>query len=316
MQREYGKNSYYDFAAFANEGAADSLARSSLIQSENMYRVCSLIAYGIGLAGKYDIAPFTKFGLIQTTERSYDGELEEVLEIKAAFPYDADSVDLNNAKTLRAPRQYDSALQSGAFSVPFIKAEVIESDYIVITMHVHPWIDFYEKQTRMLRAEALQRDNTLMSKRLDDLDRYKLYHLREPLKFLGQVIANFHVNKAYVGTFEGKPAFQPWSRVEERWLALVELTEKQLPGLCPVCGKVVDRRRSNKGGHPKKTCCNTHSDKLSNLKKKLLKESIENANISSPLSRDELEDLVRMLRWRDIVPNERPLRFKGIELLP
>lgn len=316
MNREYGENLYFDFAAFANEGATGSLDGSALIQSENMYRVCSLIACGIGLAGECDIAPFTRFDLIQTTERSYDDEPEEVLEIRAVLPHDPDNVSLNSESILRSPRKYSSTLQGGAYSVPYINTEVIESGYMVFTMNVHPWVGFHDEPTRMLRTQALLRNGTSITKKFDELDSSKLYNLREPLRFLGQAIANAHVNKAYAGTFGGKPIFQPWSWIEQRWLALVELTDKQLPGLCPVCGKVIDRRRNAKGGHPKKTCCNVHSDMFSNLKKRLVRESIENANISSPLSKDELEDLVRMLRWSGKVPNERPLQFEGIELLP
>lgn len=316
MERQYGRNSYYDFATFANAGATDALEGSALIQSENIYRASSLIAYGIGLASWSDIEPFTTFEPIQTTERSYDGEPEEALEIKVVLPYDPISLDISDSEFLRQPREYASILQSREYLISYVRADVISGSYMVFTMHVHAGLSFYDKRYHKTRKETLKHDDPQMSKALSDCyTAKKLYGLKDPFKFLGQFIANVHVNKAYVGTFGGKPEFHPVTWAEERWLALVQLSDKQLPGLCPVCGKVIDRRRSAKGGHPKKTCCNAHSDKFSNLKNRIRKESIENANFDSLTCNKELEDAVRRLRRIRKVPDERPLRFGGVELL-
>lgn len=215
MERQYGGSSYYDFAAFANAGATDALEGSALIQSENMYRASSLIAYGIGLASWSDIEPFTTLELIQATERSYDGEPEEALEIKVVLPRDPDGLDISDSEFLRQPREYTSILQSREYLIPYVKADVISGSNIVFTMHVHTGISFYNKQYHEARKEVLKHDDARISKVLSDCyTAEKLYGLKDPFRFLGQFIANVHVNKAYVGTFGGKPEFHPATWVE------------------------------------------------------------------------------------------------------
>lgn len=194
----------------------------------------------------------------------------------------------------QVPDEYDSVLGSNGFLVPSLSVERIGGgDYVIFEMHA------------IVRLELLDRSGN--SDNFDALMPYKL---------LGQVIANAHTSSIYVGTFDGKPKFRPKSRVDELWQTIVELTDKQLPGLCPVCGKVVDRRRGETVGHPKNTCSAKHTNKFTNLKAVVRRESVEDAEKETLANTEELQEAVRELRWtNDPSLNERPLRYGGVALL-
>ncbi len=83
-----------------------------------------------------------------------------------------------------------------------------------------------------------------------------------------------------------------------------------------MCGKVVDRRRGETGGHPKNTCSAKHTNKFTNLKAVVRRESVEDAEKETLANTEELQEAVRELRWtNDPSLNERPLRYGGVALL-
>lgn len=332
MMGEYAKSSYFDFAGFANAGGRDDLdedqltrlrqdcgyhpeldgkemQKLALVHSENMYRTSSLLAYGAGLASFRDISDFVSSRRVKTTMRS-ENEGEDGIEITIELPYMPQSFDIDSL-WLQVPRTYDSPLSSMPFRMPPVKIECIEECGIVLlTATAILWLGIVDRKERKLRSamlkEAPSEQREELIEKAIEIDMDNLKAIREPYKLLGQLIVNAHVARAYVGLFDGKPAFSPVSYVDQLWQAMSELSDKQLPGLCPVCGKVIDRRRDARGGHPKNTCCNAHSDKFTNLKARIRKKSLET---DKPLTRrNELEEAVRKERWEVDGRNERPLR--------
>lgn len=343
MNREYGKSKYFDYASFANIGGRadlskeelsrlvescgyqpglneEGIVRLALTHSENMYRAASLMAYGNGLAAFEDIERFALHRRIKSDIRSEDGA-EDAIEIEVMLPYRQECFNISTGK-LQVPHAYDSPLSSCAFQMPSVTVEAVDGNQaILVKAIVLPWLGLLDgaeyELRRIMREKAVtdeyMRKVSVLIARLDDDAYRRLGELREPYRLLGQLIANAHAVNAYIGVFGGKPEFVSKSYIDQLWQAMVELKDNQIPGICPICGKVIDRRRDAKGGHPKSTCCNAHSDKLSNERRRIRDESVEDANQVPITDSALLEQAVRKERWTRPGRNERPLKFKTFE---
>lgn len=333
MAGEHGRNRDLDFAYWANLGGKKNFTdkeiqglvsmlgysplergineqeakRAALIQSESLYRVSCLLAYGHGadngnLASLRDVSEFTWTNV--ESERAYDPDFPDDTSwrISAVLPYCEWYDDASLPSVIRTPPKNNDILNP---SKAFFKArrDVNKDEgFQVYTLAYLPVAS--------------------VPKSIGDVMRIA----REPYKTIGQVIANAYTFTNYVGVYDGKPAFATRTDLEfsSLWQVLVELTEKQAPGICPVCGRVIDRRRGKSGGKPRNTCA-AHSDKLQNMKKKLQAEKLDASNRENARREREglssvgnfgrnsvdIEEAVRLLRWHDASLNERPLRFPG-----
>ncbi|NGM18031.1 hypothetical protein GMI69_07205 [Eggerthellaceae bacterium zg-887] len=128
-----------------------------------------------------------------------------------------------------------------------------------------------------------------------------------PIKLLAQLAVNEFAKSNYIGMFDGKPEFKASCGIESIWQSIAELSETQLPGVCPACGKIVDRMIRSGGGKPPIACCKKHIDSYNNEKKRLIKTSDPNMQF-----KDKREMKARELRWRDS-NNQRPFLLPGIQ---
>lgn len=339
MKRDFGENHYFDFAEFANIGGRDYLSdeelrglvescgyhpqlgeddflRIALMHSENMYRAATLMAYGNGLAVFEDIESFVSHRRIKSDIRSDDGK-EDGIEIDVMLPYGDECFDISSGK-LQVPLAYDSSLSSHAFQMPSVTVEKIGNNKaILIKAIVLPWLALLNGTERELRRKVHEKTEKERYTRkvyafiaaLDEAAYKRLEGLKGPYMLLGQLVSNMHASNAFIGVFDGKPQFRPRSFIDQLWQAMAELKDNQLPGICPICGKVIDRRRDARGGHPKNTCCSSHSDKFANERRRIRNESSEDASRDTITYREELEQIVRKERWTTPGRNERPLRF-------
>lgn len=312
MTGSYGKNREIDFARFANLGGKPNLSDEELQelellcgystslydelpddydpiplenlayeQSEAIYRTSCLLAYGSGLACWMDIERFIR---VMEVPDPLDDDTNPCMikAIEAVLPNPRDAFHLDLPATMRIPGRYGGGLNPSIYHPYIHRAPIKNGGYQVFRMTVG----------------------------LDDEE----LHLPEPYRLLGQVIANAYALTSFVGIYDGRPAFEPEYNVDRLWQTLAELAPKQAPGICPVCGKVFDRRRTAKGGKPKKAC-DSHGAALQNTKRDLKKEAFAVGNHELAFS-DKLEEAVRMLRWnKQPELNERPLMFGGAELL-
>ena len=311
MAGDYGKNRALDYAYWANLGGKEKVGDAeaeqlnimlghhryqfgqderqaldaALIQCENLYRVACLLAYGNGLAGFCDIAKF-----VQVVEEPYASDLlsdgsgeqqdeDAMLKLTVTLPYSRWFDDARIPDALSTPKRYHRILNPNVPTFLCVEYSAFASKhYQVFEMLYHP---------------------DICTVRQGNISEW-----REPYKIIGQVIANAHTFGNYLGMYDGKPLFEERCVFDFLWQTIAELADKQAPGICPVCGKVIDRRRNKKGGHPKKTC-DAHSDKFQNMKKALQKNGDPDMRFS-----DKCEEAVRQQRWRDASLNERPLHFE------
>ena len=304
---EYGKDRSIDFAYWANLGGRavrsdeeyDALLNmlgfhryqnelseagamtAALIQCENLYRTSCLLAYGNGLAGYCDIKEFAGITEVplpndESIANGFDGDT--MVCLKAVLPYSKWLDDARIPDALSTPGEYHGILNPNRPSFLYVE-------------HSFYGGEGYQTYEMFCYSDG---DTAKQSARNE---------WREPFKLIGQVIASSLTFSNYVGVFDGKPLFDAKCGFDSLWQAMAELTDKQAPGICPVCGKVIDRRRDGKGGHPKKTCA-AHSDKFQNMKKALQKSGNPAMRFS-----DKCEEAVRQQRWHDASLNERPLTF-------
>jgi hypothetical protein len=130
---------------------------------------------------------------------------------------------------------------------------------------------------------------------------------------LGQAIANHFAIRSFRGWHNGQPQIEPDNAIGESWVTLASLPDKQAPGLCQCCGKVIDRRVGGKGGRPALTCGEdknpTCSTLFNNEQRRLrIADDPESIHI------DSLEQKAREIRWRD-GNDGRPLQCFGLHPL-
>lgn len=268
LARQDYRNRYGSFAELANlpaELSAVTLGQQDqelLLHSECMYRVCSLIAFGLGLACFDDIWEFVDFKpsverALGIGESEYDKDAMIYIGLTVKLPYVSD-LFRNKGSRYLIKRQSDSDLllsvnsDSTAFNGS-IRLENINNKSMIVRCGISNQAFFTTKIRELLKKEK------------------SAEIIRATLLALGQLIANEFARDFYIGTFNGTPLFEPQDRMQAAWHDLVTLKDKQLPGLCPVCGKVVDRWCGPNGGKPKITCCDEHSDAFQNERKRLQK---------------------------------------------
>lgn len=130
--------------------------------------------------------------------------------------------------------------------------------------------------------------------------------VHELVRLLGSLIANYFARLSYIGFFDGLPIFEEPEGIRGAWLTLAQLPNKQSPSICPACGKIVDRRRSKKGGKPSIACSKAHIDMYHNEQKRLLKTPDPEMQLNNKRA-----EKARQLRWQDD-NNARPYTFSGI----
>ncbi len=262
---------------------------AALVQSESLYRVARLLAYGNNLAGFCDIEKFARVieepVSVDDSAISYEEEDTDVmLRVEVVLPCSAWFDSARIPDVLSTPRKYHGVLNPNAPTFLFVDY----SSYAGSHCQMYSMLCYPDVSTS----------------KQDDISQW-----REAYKVIGQVIANSHAFGSYLGVYDGKPLFEPSCGFDSLWQAMVELADKQAPGICPVCGRVIDRRRDKKGGHPKKTCT-SHSDKYHNMKKALRKSGGSEMQFV-----DNCEKAVRQQRWHDSTINERPLTFPGMAMV-
>lgn len=132
--------------------------------------------------------------------------------------------------------------------------------------------------------------------------------LRQLVRLLGVLIANYFANPEYLGLYDGKPRFRELQGLRGAWLSLAKLELKESPGVCPVCGRIVDRRRKRTGGgHPKIACSLNHINDYHNEQRRLTR-----TGDASVLPKPKLKEKAREMRWKGR-NNARPYRFLGIK---
>jgi hypothetical protein len=132
--------------------------------------------------------------------------------------------------------------------------------------------------------------------------------VRKLIRLLGVLIANSFARPSYIMYYDGMPVFDETNDIQSVWLTLAQLSFKESPAICPVCGKIVDRRRSgSKGGQPRKACSQKHIDDFNNEKKRLSKTDDTQMQFAS-----KLEMKAREMRWRDD-NNARLYQFLGVK---
>ncbi|MCL2807600.1 MAG: hypothetical protein FWD27_05515 [Coriobacteriia bacterium] len=237
------------------------------IQCECLYRVASLIAYGNGLASRSDINYFAELFL----SKSWSGEFFHI-EIKVLLPLDMNNARGADVSPLDIPSEYEEEchLIEGT-------REHLDSSNQVFTLFAQSREEFIDSDSRKL------------------------------VLLLGHLIANYFSRPSYIGTFEGKPKFRKPQGFEGAWHSLASVTKTQSPGLCPVCGKVVNRiRTGSAGGQPRIACVQSHIEKYSNELKRLAKTSEPEMQF-----KPARELRARELRWQGN-NNARPYQFPGI----
>ena len=325
MAGEYAKDRTNDFAYWANLGAKNDLTdeeaeglmgllgdwrnqdamdeedalEAALIQSENLYRVACLLAYGSGCAGVCDVERFTKVeaafadnAQVLKTADGYDES--ELQKITVALPYTSLLDKARIPKRLFTPPEYRSVLNPNKPSFFSVRYKAYKKGYQTFEAQFFP--DIFTSKNNCAQVSPMA------------------------CKYIGQLIASAYTFTNYIGMYDGKPLFEAQCGFDRLWQTVAELASQQAPGICPVCGKVIDRRRDEKGGHPKKTCA-AHSDKFQNMKKKQREEELirkrllkkDNPDMSTCVgSSENFEPAVRRMRWREIGLNERPLKFLKI----
>lgn len=224
-----------------------------------------MLAYGNGLAGYCDVREFAKIAEVSVPEdtsaaNGYDGDTMPCIKVALSFSKWLDDAHIPEA--LSTPKEHHGILNPSKPTFPYVEYSFhTGKGYQIFEMPFYPGA-----QVRPLSSVA---------------------EWHEPFKLIGQVIANAFTFGNYVGVYDGKPLFDAKCGFDSLWQAIAELTDKQASGICPVCGKVIDRRRDEKGGHPKKTCA-AHSDKFHNMKKALQKNGNPNMRFA-----DRCEETVR-----------------------
>lgn len=312
MAGEHGKDRELDFAYWANLGGSQSLTveeaeglmgllgfhryqtglegaealECALMQSENLYRVACLLAYGNGLADLCDIERFTVMADtaspsdVPKTRADNGSEEDPLFMLRVTLPYARWVDDARIPELLSTSVNHRQIVNPGKPTFLYVERSVYMSKgYQTYDLFGYP--------------------SALTAKRGG------AYNWSEACRFMGQVIANAQTFNNYLGIYNGRPLFESRCGFDSLWQALAELADKQAPGICPVCGRVIDRRRNEKGGHPKKTCA-AHSDKFQNMKKALQKSGDPDMRFA-----DKCEEAVRQQRWNDESLNERPLRCES-----
>lgn len=324
MTGSFAKNRANDFARYANLGGkpklrADELRylvnacgdqarltgsemeKLALLESERMYRISCALAYGSNptgttrkaparthkstIAAKTDISRFAQVESYGSKSLNEAGD-EEVWYhciYKIKLPYDAKLLGVYPDK-LRTPSKYHASL------------EPVEYDFGSVTQEI---TDAGDSQTFTLCSYNQEPD---------------LGFIHEPFRILAQVIINARIASNLVGIFDGKSLFETERDVDLLWQTLAELTVGQAPGICPVCGKIIDRRRGKSGGHPPIACKN-HIHKFHNELKKVVKNSPDH-DPSEMIYPSKCEAAIRELRWEEgSTLNERPLQFAETSFL-
>lgn len=321
MTRDFGKNRAVDFARFANLGSKRDLTESeraylieqspivgdgtdedrleyALVESERMYRACCLMAFGSPPPSTTAKGKRTHAGMLASWS---DVELFASAEM---FPMGA--VDEDGVPSVDASIVYEAVLPCLEFGSEKPEPLAPKSYYSPLYFTPIEIGGLCQTITESRKAQTyslIVHEYGLESKRVGP----------RPFKMLAQVIANTAIRDAYIGVFDGRPVFEPRSGIELLWQTVAELSERQAPGICPACGKVIDRRRGESGGQPLHTCPE-HQEKFRSLKR-----SVRNSAEYDPKDvRDgrRCEEAVRELRRSDPILNERPLRFLSTAKLP
>lgn len=287
--------SYVDLANLPAGLAAEDLEqqdRQTLLNSECLYRVCSLIAFGLGLACLDDIQGFTDIRVYAAnpeTDRTIDNEPDDTVYVgvDVRLPYVPDLLENHQTRYLRKrEKERDLIKTLGGDSVAFyggVSLTPVSEESLI----VHCGISNFSFEA------------TTLQDLLEDEKSSKVIH--ETILSLGQLIANEFARDFFIGVFDSVPLFEPKNRLQAAWHDLVTLTDRQLPGLCPVCGRVVDRWRGNEGGRPMASCCTKHGNDFQNEQKRLRKLGDPDMQF-----RDKCAMKAREMRYRDD-NNQRPL---------
>lgn len=267
--------------------------------SESLYRVGSLIAFGIGLASYKDIRDFVQFDRLETEDGHGQKYYQSAVRIVLPWAPTVSVMPLPEKlewKQLLSFSQ-ENELYGPIYCNPFTCPDG-STTYVVSCLLSNRWVDRVLSQKRF--EEKPIEDILLHPKNLKVL--------KTSLKDLGQTIANAYARGNFVGIFNKKPLYQPSNLIDSSWQDLVSLTDKQLPGICPVCGKVVDRRTGSRGGQPKMACLE-HAVAFQNEKTRL-----KDSDDPDMKYKDKLAMKAREMRWRHGM-NQRPLMFSGVEVL-
>lgn len=286
---ENDKMTAADLVSFANLETPESEANlSDEVLNECLYRTICLIAYGNGNGCIEDIDPFVR--IEEHHEEEWDCELESMryddfYVYDVLLPYTRQYGEQPLVGNLKIPKGYRNALN------PVDKI-------ISASRTTHEDED---------KDEGWQVFSFIYE--IGDSDESR----RWACNVAGQLIVNAHIAPFYIGIYDGKPLFEPNTMDDRLWLAFAELKQHQLPGICAVCGKAIDRKRESSGGKPQKTCIE-HSNKFQNIKKQLKKEAKEIGDTNMAYA-DKCEMAARAQRMMQPELNKRMLMFPGKEIL-
>lgn len=319
MTGSFAKNRENDFARYANLGGKDNLKKGeldylvracghrhglsngdmeqlALLESERLYRVACVLSYGSNPAlsamksrtrsHKRTIAAMTDIDRFSRIEPRNEATLNEAGEEELWFscvytvkiPYDLRLLGGYPA-TIRTPSRYHGSLNPAEYT--------------------------FGNVTQAVTDNGASQTFTLVSYNQKPIKEF----IHEPFRMLAQAIINARISSNLVGIFDGKPLFETERDIDRLWQTLAELAEEQAPGVCPVCGKIIDRRRGKSGGHPP-VACKAHINKFHNELKKYVKEESADHDPEDMIYADRREAAIRALRWKEKPElNERPLYF-------
>lgn len=263
----------HDFASFAelaNLAADVSFSGSKYwnfeekAHSECMYRVCSLLAFGEGLACWDDIKDFVKLSRSEYEPDPHDIENEKFvmpranLGIDVLLPYEPFFAREWVGRAL--PLREDCSLSMWAEhnKVKFKFAEHSTSKTFTTSLGVYEQKDSLGSHALIascaiyhgLVAES-EPEEDIITEILDDA--YYQEVIRAAIGEIGWSIANAFAQHCIKGFFDGWPMVEARTAIEDAWVDLISLKQKQFPAICPVCGRVVDRRQP-KGGRLPEAC--------------------------------------------------------------
>jgi hypothetical protein len=244
------------------------------LECEQLYRVASLIAFGHTYKKSgTPIGLATRKDIERFSVFAHDGKISQLI---VELPSEA--VDIGNSPRRQGtPMEIPSKMQA---EYPDISAAICRfSGYQTFTLSNY-------------RA-----DNEIDERTMSAL--------------LGQLIANHFALKSFRGWVDGKPQIEADDEIGESWVTLASLPDRDAPGLCQCCGKVLDRQVDKGGGRRVLTCgknnsaCSAH---FNNEQRRLTNEKAPEAQFTNTL-----EQKAREIRWRDN-NDGRPLQYPGIHL--
>ena len=258
------KHDFATYAEFANIPASMSSPEfkdwrfDEKLSSECMYRVCCLIAFGMNMACFDDIKSFVKLSCTKYDPDPNDFDNEyfvmppDSLGITVHLPYEQDFIREWAGNNLPL---WDSCVGRPPYRVNNkinFKEGLVQGVFLT-NLIVREHFDSFDSRAVLVECAILHEG--INHEPLENV-LYRVDHdevVRAAIGEIGCAIANGFAHHCMKGYSNARPIFEVQKETDNAWIDLVCLRRKDFPSICPVCGRVVDRRQP-KGGRPPETC--------------------------------------------------------------